>query len=158
MGEAKFIVSVYVMHQQEVLLVNHVKQQAWAPIGGKLLPGETPLEAAKRETFEEIGLRSIDYSFNQQKARGADAVLGMGNVPGLILYEEHMAAQGEVHLCFSFLIKTNSKVITPCPEYTEVKWVHVFNDNLPMPCPPNVQYVLRHVAFQSAGKMANEPW
>jgi 8-oxo-dGTP diphosphatase len=40
-----------------VLLVNH-RWRGWVPPGGKVDPGETPREAARRELFEETGVEA----------------------------------------------------------------------------------------------------
>jgi ADP-ribose pyrophosphatase YjhB (NUDIX family) len=40
-----------------LLLVRHVERGTWGCIGGMVEPGESPAEAARREAFEEAGVR-----------------------------------------------------------------------------------------------------
>jgi len=42
------------------LLIKNTNFIGWTVPGGKVEPGESPLEAAKRETFEEIDVQVID--------------------------------------------------------------------------------------------------
>lgn len=52
----EFTSCVYIVEQQRVLLIFHLKMQKWLPPGGHLEPNELPCEAAKREAREETGL------------------------------------------------------------------------------------------------------
>lgn len=51
----QFTATVYVVHDGKVLLVKHRKFNKWLPPGGHVDRDETPVEAAKREVFEETG-------------------------------------------------------------------------------------------------------
>lgn len=55
--ERQFTTSVYIIDNDQVLLINHKKLKKWLPPGGHLDPNETPPEAAKREAFEETGIK-----------------------------------------------------------------------------------------------------
>lgn len=44
---------------QEVLLIEHKKYSKWLIPGGHVDAGETPLEAARREAFEEVGIKHL---------------------------------------------------------------------------------------------------
>lgn len=52
-----FTATVYIIEKDKVLLIFHRKLNKWLPAGGHLDPNELPSEGAKREAFEETGLR-----------------------------------------------------------------------------------------------------
>ena len=60
----EFTATVYIFHENKVLLHKHKKVGKWLPPGGHVEPNETPPEAAKREVFEETGL---EISFIEQE-------------------------------------------------------------------------------------------
>ncbi len=51
-----FTVSVFIVHDRKVLLVDHKKLAKWLPVGGHIEIGENPEQAAYREVLEESGL------------------------------------------------------------------------------------------------------
>jgi len=51
-----YTVSVFVVHRNKVLLVDHKQLERWLPVGGHIDPNEDPQSAALRETREESGL------------------------------------------------------------------------------------------------------
>ncbi len=53
--ERQFTATAYIVDQERVLLLKHKKLGKWLPMGGHVEPGETPVEAAKREALEESG-------------------------------------------------------------------------------------------------------
>ena len=52
-----FTVSVFVVHDEKVLLIHHRKLKKWLPLGGHIELDEDPEIAAIRESEEESGLQ-----------------------------------------------------------------------------------------------------
>lgn len=129
-----FAVSAYVRFSGTILLVSHVKQAAWVPIGGEIEANETPTEALMREVEEEIGWRR-DYDYTL----GPSTEPGVPN--GLLAYEEHDARSKGLHMNFAFLLHAHHTRITPCDEFTKVAWVQRYNDVDPVP--ENVRYLVQ---------------
>ncbi|MFL2627830.1 MAG: NUDIX hydrolase [Dehalococcoidia bacterium] len=51
-----FTATTFISTQSHTLLHFHIKNKLWLPAGGHIEENETPIEAAKREAFEETGL------------------------------------------------------------------------------------------------------
>lgn len=54
-----FTASAFVTHAGRVLLIRHRRKGVWLPPGGHVEPDEAPAVAARREVFEETGLRTV---------------------------------------------------------------------------------------------------
>jgi 8-oxo-dGTP diphosphatase len=73
--EYKYVV-ILSKYQGKILLSRHKKRSTWETQGGHIEKGETPLEAAKRELFEESGavkfsiLPVFDYWAGDDKSGG----------------------------------------------------------------------------------------
>lgn len=110
-----FSVAVYARRGDRVLVIEHRRLATWLPIGGELEPGETPLEAARRELSEETGL-----------AGPFRALAGaLDGVPaGLLGYEEHPAGNKGTHLNFVFVTEVAADAeVTPNHEFAAWRWV-----------------------------------
>ena len=110
-----FSVAVYARRGERVLMIEHRRLRTWLPIGGELEPGETPLEAARRDLREESGLAGAFRPL-------VDAVDGVA--PGLLGYEEHPAGEKGVHLNFVFVTEVAAGAeVTPNDEFGAWRWV-----------------------------------
>src|SRR5215831_1059299 len=110
-----FSVAVYARQGARVLVIHHRRLGTWLPVGGELEPGETPLEAARRELLEETGLTG---SF----PRLATAV--DGEPPGYLGYEEHPAGSKGLHMNFVFVADVAATAeVRPNHEFSDFRWV-----------------------------------
>ncbi len=62
--EKHFTATVYLFHNNKVLLHKHPKFNKWLPPGGHLEPNETPTQAARREVLEETNLDITFFDLN----------------------------------------------------------------------------------------------
>jgi 8-oxo-dGTP diphosphatase len=121
-----FSVAIFCRHEETILLVRHRRLGTWLPVGGEIEPGETPLEAARRELFEETGLEGYF-----PHAGGVE-----GTPPGLIGYEEHPAGSKGLHMNFAFVALVPTRELARCDEYDDVRWVREGEE---VDCPANVR-------------------
>jgi 8-oxo-dGTP pyrophosphatase MutT (NUDIX family) len=91
-----------------VLLHRHKRLGVWLQPGGHLDPGETPAQAAVRETREETGVLASHP----------------GGEPALVHVDLHEGPRGHVHLDLRYLLLAPSdEPLAPAPgESPEVAW------------------------------------
>lgn len=90
-----------------VVLHRHKRLGIWLQPGGHLDPGESPAEAAVRETLEETGLRATHP----------------GGRPRLVHVDVHPGPRGHLHLDLRYLLEPDGAVLAPAAgESPDVAW------------------------------------
>ena len=112
-----FVATVYIVKGGEVLLVFHKKLNMWLPPGGHIDNNELPCDAAKREAFEETGLRI--------KLAGDEEPLGKGVrklvQPKVVQLED--IGEGHQHIDLVYYAMSDSgKLKLNENEHKEIKW------------------------------------
>ena len=130
MQRRAFSVSIFARHHDKILLIKHTRLGTWLPVGGELNPGETPLEAARRELREETGLEGHFPALENIE----------GTPPGLIGYEEHLAGSKGLHMNFVFVAIVPHDTIMPNREFDEHRWVRGPDE---VESPTNVRQLVR---------------
>jgi len=85
--QRQFTSTVYIFHNDRVLLHRHPKHNKWLPPGGHLELNETPPEAARREVKEETGL---DIHFIEQENLKIEAYNGFSIERPFFCLVEHI--------------------------------------------------------------------
>lgn len=130
LGHYKYVVALS-EYKGKLLLSRHKARQTWETQGGHIEPGETPLDAMRRELFEESGAAEFELFpvCDYRVERGADASNGVlfaariqrlaplpeseisevrafGALPGTLTYPDitpHLLAEARRQGYFSFL-------------------------------------------------------
>lgn len=107
--------SAIVAGPRGVLLHFHKRLHMWLQTGGHVEPGETPWQAALRESVEETGL-ALHFA--------GDAHSGTAPPP-LVHLDVHPAAKGHTHLDLRYLLTPTDPNADPAPppgESQQVRW------------------------------------
>lgn len=118
-ADRDFTASAYVVRDGAVLLVNHSKLGQWLQPGGHIEDGETPDEAAVRETREETGfvvepIDAPDRSFDHASE----------DLPCPFNVNLHRIRDGHWHCDLAFRCRVVSEeTMTTAEEHDGVEWV-----------------------------------
>jgi 8-oxo-dGTP pyrophosphatase MutT (NUDIX family) len=131
--------SALIFGPRGVLLHRHKRLGLWLQPGGHLEPGETPWEAARRESEEETGL-AVEWS--------GPVVDGY---PALAHLDVHPGGQGHTHLDLRYVLSVAGDD-TPAPAEGESQDVRWFTwDEALRVADPGLVALLRHVHGGGAG-------
>jgi 8-oxo-dGTP pyrophosphatase MutT (NUDIX family) len=120
--------SAVVVGPRGVVLLHHKRLAMWLQPGGHVDPGETPWDAARRETIEETGL----------------AVRFHDDEPRLVHVDVHPAG-AHTHLDLRYLLVAPDDEPSPPPgESQDVRWFG-WDDAIGIAADPPLAALLRHL-------------
>jgi len=94
-----------VVGRRGVVLLKHKRLGIWLQPGGHIDPGETPWDAALRESAEETGLDvSFDSFDGSEVDPSVDQDVEVDGVPELIHVDVHPGGRGHTHLDLRYLV------------------------------------------------------
>ncbi len=100
-----------VVGRRGILLLKHRRLGLWLQPGGHIDPGETPWNAARRETIEETGI-AVDFA----------GPLTADGEPELLHVDVHAGGRGHTHLDLRYLFESDGDPDPPPGESQEVHW------------------------------------
>lgn len=113
-----FVVSVFIVHQNKVLLINHKKYKEWLPIGGHIELNEDPEEALYREIKEECGLKVRILAHTPPIAHR-----GVKPLPTPSFVDAHRISDTHKHVAFIYFgTSKSSRVKLHEREHLEFGW------------------------------------
>lgn len=99
-ADRDFVAGAFIVEDGKILMLNHRKYGIWLQPGGHVEEGETPDEAAVRETMEETGLE-VEVVGEEQEFDGFKAV----DLPNPFNVNLHEIEDGHWHLDFQYLVE-----------------------------------------------------
>lgn len=99
-ADRDFVAGAFIVKDDEILFLNHKKYGFWLQPGGHVEPGETPDEAAVRETMEETGLE-VEVVGDEEEFEGFSAV----DLPQPFNINLHEIEEGHWHLDFQYIVE-----------------------------------------------------
>lgn len=136
----RHLVSYFALTEEDhFLLVEHRNAGLWLPTGGHVEPGEHPIETARREAREELG---IEPSFLSEAPLFITAAETVGRTGG----------HTDVSLWYVVLYPRSGKLQFDQDEFKSVRWLH--RDELPLDqCDPHMsRFVQKLESRRSRGR------
>jgi 8-oxo-dGTP diphosphatase len=114
-----FVVSVFIVHRESVLLVYHRKYREWLPIGGHIELDEDPEEALYREIREECGLRVHLFANAPRIAHS-----GVKPLPTPDFMDVHRIGATHKHVAFVYFARSAGRAVKLHErEHREYRWL-----------------------------------
>jgi len=118
-----FVVSAFIVHEEKVLLVHHIGQNRWLPVGGHIELDEDTDQALFREIKEETGLTQDQLAILSEKADVAGNAADTKFLYRPAYLDLHRINETHRHLGIVFFLKAKSDEVTlASEEHHEIRW------------------------------------
>ncbi len=115
-----FVVDVFIVHKNKVLLRLHDKYKIWLAVGGHIELNEDPNQAAVREVKEEVGLdiKLLDGNRKYISIKEPHGHL----IPPVALNRHHISTTHE-HISLTYFAYSDNDDVIPENHDDEWKWL-----------------------------------
>lgn len=113
-----FVVDIFIVYKDKVLLIHHKELKKWLPIGGHIELNEDPEEALFREVKEECGLE-IEVLGEKPKIQSK----GTKFLYPPVFLDIHTISDAHKHVGFYYFVKAKSdNIALNKKEHNEIRW------------------------------------
>lgn len=118
-ADRDFVAGAFILNEEKILFLEHKKYGVWLQPGGHIEEGETPDEAAIRETREETGL---EIEIIDEKKPGKGLANRSEDLPRPFNVNLHRVEEGHWHCDFQYVARIVDE--TEVKEYSDedMKW------------------------------------
>jgi len=113
-----FVISVYVIFGDKVLLVHHPRYDMWVPMGGHIELDEDPEQAIFREMKEETGLEVEILSDKPTISSPGTKFIFTPN-----FVDVHEANPPHKHISFTYFARASSNKHVLSDEHLDINWL-----------------------------------
>jgi len=115
-----FTVSVFIVFEDKILLVNHPRYGKWLPIGGHIELDEDPEEALFREVKEET---SLEVEILSTKPNLNEKDVKFIFTPNYV--DVHLANPPHKHIGLIYFAKSKNDQHIQSEEHTDIQWLTI---------------------------------
>ena len=113
-----FVIDVYIVYKDKVLLIHHKELNKWLPIGGHIELNENPEQALFREVKEECGLE-IEVLGEKPKIHSK----GTKFLYSPVFLDIHEISEKHKHIGLYYFAKAKSdNVVLNKKEHNKIRW------------------------------------
>ena len=113
-----FVIDVYIVYKDKVLLIHHKELNKWLPIGGHIELNEDPEQALFREVKEECGLE-IEILGEKPKIHSK----GTKFLYSPVFLDIHKISENHKHIGLYYFAKAKTDdVVLNEKEHKEIRW------------------------------------